>query len=414
MRKVDYERKRWFIAVAAGLMQLCLGAVYAWFICKIPLVQSLGWGDPVARTTMVVMMAAIGVAAFFGSSQADKMGVRQAATLGAVLLGLGTLLAGFAAERNNLLMFYIGYGVVGGCGFGLAYITSIAVLIRWFPDHRGLILGAVLLGFGAGVALMGYFEPIMFLTLGGAKTCYVMGAVILFLATGATQLIANPPEGWLPKGFTPPDPDVATADSFTFGEAIRTPQWWMLWAMLFLNVTAGLGFLSQLSPLAQYAIRKIVENVTPEELVRQEKMIVGLASICIGLGPLLWAAVSDHIGRRSVMITLFSAQFMLYIFQPYVSYVMQFAGIAGFLLSCFGGGFAMMAAYTADSFGTGHIGRVYGALLSAWVCAGIFALFLFSIPEVKPVTLYVAAGLVLLGTLITSFYQLPERRHTPQ
>lgn len=415
MSNENWENKRWYIAIAAIVMQLCLGSGYAWFILKIPLVQSLGWEDPVARTTMVLMMVSIGSAAFFCGGQADKIGGgRQAATFGAVLFGLGTLMAGFAAEQGNLWMLYIGYGVIGGCGFGLCYIASLATLIRWFPDQRGLIMGLAFLGFGAGAALMGYFEPIMFTSLGGAKTCFILGTIFLVLATGAAQLITNPPTNWLPKEFTPPESEIGAVHSFSFGEAIRTPQWWMLWAMLFLNVTAGLVFISQLSPLSQFALKKIVANITPEELVRQEKMIIGLASILIGLGPLFWAAISDHIGRRSVIITLFSAQFMLYIFQPYVSYVMQFAGIAGFLLACFGGGFALTAAYTADSFGTRHIGKIYGAILSAWVCAAICAPFLFGIPGVKPVTLFVAAGLVLLGTLISSFYILPEQKQVPQ
>ena len=415
MSNENWESKRWYIAIAAIVMQLCLGSGYAWFILKIPLVQSLGWGDPVARTTMALMILSIGVAAFFGGGQADKIGgARQTAMLGAVLFGLGALMAGFAAEQGNLWMLYMGYGVVGGCGFGLCSIASLATLIRWFPDQRGLIMGLAFLGFGAGVALMGYFEPIMFTSLGGAETCFILGTIFLVLATGAAQLIKNPPADWLPKEFTPPDSEIAAVHSFSFGEAIRTPQWWMLWAMLFLNVTAGLVFISQLSPLSQFALKKIVASITPEELVRQERMIVTFASVFIGLGPLFWAAISDHIGRRSVVITLFSAQFMLYIFQPYVSYVMQFAGIVGFLLACFGGGFALTAAFTADSFGTRHFGRVYGTMLSAWVCAAIFASFLLGLPGVKPVTLFVAAGLVLLGMLISSFYMLPQQKQVQQ
>ncbi|NLN59813.1 MAG: OFA family MFS transporter [Deltaproteobacteria bacterium] len=406
----NLEERRWLIATAAVVTQLCLGAAYAWVIFQIPLVQSLGWTEPVARTTIVIMMVSMGVGAFVGGSRADKGAVRRAATLGAILLGLGTLLTGFAATQGNLWVLYIGCGVLVGCGFGWSCVTSLGMLVRWFPDRRGLSMGLAFMGFGAGIALMGYYEPSMLTFFGGARTCFILGAAFLFLATGSARMFANPPADWLPKGFASTDARMTDVDSFRFSEAIRTPQWWMFWVMFFLSVMVGLGFVSQLSPFAQFALKKISPAITPEELVRQKSLIIGLASVFIALGPVLWAAISDHIGRRSVMITMFYVQSMFFLFYPYVSHLMQFAGIACFLFSCFGGSFAIIAAYAADCFGPGYIEKIYGTMLTAWGCAGVAAPVVFNLPVIKPLAFYLTSAILFLGFLIAIGCRPPKHK----
>ncbi len=410
MSNENLETKRWYIAIAAIVMQLCLGTVYAWSVFKKPLIESHGWSEPSVQATMMVMMAVIGVSAAFGGTLVDKKGPRFVATVGGILFGIGTLLGGLADQIGNLWLLYIGYGVIGGLGNGFGYVTPIATLIRWFPDKRGLVTGLAVMGFGAGAFFMGKIAPAMVNSMGVAQTFYIWGIIFLVLVTLSGQIYKNPPAGWLPAGFKPAASSVSAADSFTFDEAVKTPQWWMLWAMLFLNVSAGLGLISQLSPMAQDVVSKAQGITDPKVLAVAGGAILAYASIFNGLGRLFWASMSDFIGRKNVFITMFITQALLYIYLPQVSAVFLFTVIACYLLACYGGGFATMPAFAADSFGPGYIGKVYGIMLTAWGCAGVFGPLVFSLPAIKPIALYVAAGILALGFLIAISYRPPKHK----
>ncbi len=410
MSNENLESKRWYIALAAIVMQLCLGTVYAWSVFKKPLIASHGWSEPSVQATMMIMMAVIGISAAFGGTLVDKKGPRFVATIGGILFGIGTLLGGLADQIGNLWLLYIGYAVIGGLGNGFGYVTPIATLIRWFPDKRGLVTGLAVMGFGAGAFFMGKIAPAMVNSIGVAQTFYIWGVIFLVLVTGAAQIYKNPPAGWLPAGFKPAATAVSAANSFTFDEAVKTPQWWMLWSMLFLNVSAGLGLLSQLSPMAQDVISKAQGITDAKVLAVAGGSILAYASIFNGLGRLFWASMSDYIGRKNVFITMFITQALLYIYLPQVSAVFLFTVVACYLLACYGGGFATMPAFAADSFGPGYIGKVYGIMLTAWGCAGVFGPLVFSLPAIKPIALYVAAGILALGFLIAISYRAPKAK----
>jgi OFA family oxalate/formate antiporter-like MFS transporter len=405
----NLESKRWWIAIAAIVMQLCLGTVYAWSVFKKPLMTAHNWSEPSVQATMMIIMAVIGISAAFGGTLVDKKGPKFVATIGGVLFGVGTLLGGLADQIGSLWLLYIGYGIIGGLGNGFGYVTPIATLIRWFPDKRGLVTGLAVMGFGAGAFFMGKIAPAMVISLGVANTFYIWGIIFLVLVTGSAQVYKNPPAGWLPAGFTPAATSVSAADSFTFNDAVKTPQWWMLWLMLFLNVSAGLGLLSQLSPMAQDVIGKAQGITDPAVLAVAGGSILAYASIFNGLGRLFWASVSDYIGRKNVFIIMFISQALLYIYLPHVAGVVLFAVIACYLLACYGGGFATMPAFAADSFGPGYIGKVYGIMLTAWGCAGVFGPLVFSIPAIKGIALYVAAAILMLGFFISLAYRPPQR-----
>jgi OFA family oxalate/formate antiporter-like MFS transporter len=240
-----------------------------------------------------------------------------------------------------------------------------------------------------------------------ATTFYIFGVVFLVLCTASAMLFKNPPQGWLPAGFKPSSSTTSAADSFSIGEAITTPQWWMLWAMLFLNVSAGLGLLSQLSPMAQAVVGKNEPNLDLAALAVAGGAILAYASIFNGLGRLFWASVSDKIGRKAVFATMFASQAVLYIVLPEIANTMLFTIIACYLLACYGGGFATMPAFAADSFGPGKIGRVYGTMLTAWAAAGIVGPLVFALEALKGKSLYVAAGMLGVGLLISLVYKRP-------
>jgi OFA family oxalate/formate antiporter-like MFS transporter len=406
MSNENLESKRWLIAIAAIVMQLCLGTVYAWSVFKKPLMASHGWGETSVQVTFMLCIGLIGIAAAFGGTLVVKKGPKFVATIGGILLGFGTLVAGLADQMGNLYLLWLGFGIIAGIGNGFGYITPIATLIRWFPDKRGLVTGLAVMGFGAGAFFMGKIAPPMVISMGVANTFYIWGVIFLVLCFGAAQMFKNPPKGWLPAGFTPKASAGVTAVSFTFDQAIKTPQWWMLWTMLFLNVTAGIGLISQLSPLAQDVVRKANPDMAAAALALVGGSILAYASIFNGLGRLFWAWTSDAIGRKNVFITMFVTQAILYFILPQIASQLMFTVFACYLLACYGGGFATMPAFAADSFGPANIGKIYGIMLTAWGAAGIVGPLVFA--EIKSIAVYVAGALLAVGFLIAVSYKRPQ------
>ena len=425
----NLESKRWWIAAAAVVIQLCLGTVYAWSVFKIPLMNMHGWDGKTVQYTFMILMGIIGLAAAFGGMLVDKKGPRFVATIGGILFGIGTLVAGYADQTGNIILLYLGFGVIAALGNGFGYVTPIATLIRWFPDKRGLVTGLAVMGFGAGAFFMGKIAPGMIASFkevdaagkviasGVSTTWYIWGVIFFVLVTGAAQMFKNPPKGWLPAGFKPIASTVSAADSFTLGEAAKRPQWWMLWAMLCLNVSAGLGLISQQSPLAQDIYKKtmgLAGNLTPEQIAivaAAGGAVVAYAAIFNGLGRLFWAKISDNIGRKMVFMIMFATQAVLYVLiaKGYVASYYLFMIVCCYLLACYGGGFATMPAFAADSFGPANIGKVYGFMLTAWSAAGLIGPYVFEV--FKPQALFIAAGLLTVGFFITLAYKTPKGKN---
>ena len=429
MSNENLETKRWGIAAAAVVIQLCLGTVYAWSVFKIPLMNMHGWEGKTVQYTFMLLMLIIGLSAAFGGTLVDKKGPRFVATIGGILFGIGTLIAGYADHIGSIALLYLGFGVIAALGNGFGYVTPIATLIRWFPDKRGLVTGLAVMGFGAGAFFMGKIAPAMIaafkqvdpsgnvISSGVSMTWYIWGVIFLILVTGAAQLFKDPPKGWVPAGFKPSTTSVSAADSFKFGEAVKRPQWWMLWAMLCLNVSAGLGLISQHSPLAQDIYRKtmgLLGDLTPEQIAivaAAGGTVVAVAAIFNGLGRLFWAKISDNIGRRMVFLIMFATQAVIYLLvaMGYISNYYLFIVVSCYLLACYGGGFATMPAFAADSFGPAYIGKVYGFMLTAWSAAGLIGPFLFEV--FKPQALYIAAILLVVGFVIALAYKPPKGKN---
>ncbi len=407
MANENLESKRWFIALAGVVIMLILGTVYAWSVFVKPIVAAQGWEMKVVSRVFMLIIGVIGISAAFGGILVDKKGPKFVAILGAILYGTGVLLGGIALHTGSFWFLLIGYGVIGGIGNGLAYVVPIATLIRWFPDKRGLITGLAVMGFGFGAFFIGMIIPGLINKVGVANAFLVLGAIYLILNLLASITLKNPPAGWLPKGFTPASTTVSAADSFSWTEASKAPQWYMLWCMLFLNVTAGMGLLSKLSPMAQEVI-KFAQNIDdPAKLAIMGGGVLATASIFNGLGRLFWAAVSDKIGRKGTYMVMFLTQAILYILLPQITSVLVFTIIACYLLSCLGGGFAVMPAFAADSFGPTYIGKVYGFLLTAWGAAGVVGGFVFAQFD-KQQSLYTAAGCLILGFFIAMMFKRPK------
>jgi OFA family oxalate/formate antiporter-like MFS transporter len=417
-----FQRKRWSIAVAAVVIQLCLGTVYGWSIFKNELVANHGWDELATSITFMVCIGVIGLAAAFGGILVDRKGPRLVATLAGVLFGIGTIIAGIGIAKTNLPMLYLGYGVIAGMGNGLGYVTPIATLIRWFPDKRGLVTGLAVMGFGAGSFFIGQIAPGMIANWGAAKTLSSWGAVFLVLIVIAAQWLENPSTDSL-QITQESDIKRKTNDSFGYQEALHTPQWWLEWGMLLLNITAGIGLISQLSPIASELYRPLITaQLAGRDLVQAADAaggtLVAIAAIFNGLGRLIWSWLSDSLGRRRIFSIMFLSQSILYSITPHVNSYYLFMVIACYLLACYGGGFATMPAFAADSFGTKNIGRIYGTMLTAWSIAGLCGPLIFAAARETThnfsAALYISSVLLLVGFSLSRLYKNPRHQSRPQ
>lgn len=410
-------QNRWSVAVAGVVMQLLLGTVYAWSVFKNPFMAAHGWSGQQVGFAFTLVILFIGVAAAFGGRFVDKAGARKVATLAAVLFGLGTILTGVADKIGSLPLLYLGYGVIGGIGNGLGYVTPIAVLVRWFPDKRGFITGLAVMGFGFGAAIMGQIAPFLIpktgmvngtlsitnAGLGLAATFYIFGGVFLVALLVAAQYLNNPPAGWTPPAPVQKKAAAPSVASVDLAGALRMPQFYILWLLLFINVTAGIGLISNLSPMAQEAcgISAVVAGT-----------VIFITSLFNGLGRIFWSSLSDKLGRKGVFLLILGTQVPLFVLLPRIGNVAAFTIVACYILACYGGGFATMPAYAADTFGAKNMGSIYGKILLAWAAAGVAGPVLME--KIKSssgsfrVAIYVAAGLLTVGFVINLLYRRPS------
>ena len=269
------------------------------------------------------------------------------------------MVAAFAAAHHSLAGLYFGYGVLAGFGMGMGYICPVATLVKWFPDRRGLMTGVAVCGYGAGALVMSPLAAREILAYGVPATFLTLGIVYLAVVVLTAQFYQNPPQGWRPEGWEPRSAvsKAASTYDFTVKEAMATPQFWLLWFMLFLNVSAGIMVISQASPMAQQLV-----GLTPVTAAG----IVGVISIFNGLGRVFWAAVSDFLGRARVYFLLYLIQVGVFFSLPHLHTAALFTAAVAIVGLCYGGGFGTMPSFTADFFGAKFMGGIYGWILLAW------------------------------------------------
>jgi MFS family permease len=381
--------RRWLVAAAGTALMACLGTVYAWSLFAQPLSAAFGWSA--ARTTAPFAAAIffLGVGAILGGRWQDRAGPRPVAIAGAMLWGIGNLLAGLGTARLGSPWLIATFGVVGGLGLGLGYVTPVAAVTKWFPDKRGLGSGLVVMGFGLGAFFYAMLlkslpsfaavaaEAAALAKAGGGplsagstvillRTFTASGAFFLLLGGAAATLVADPPAGLLlpapaaARAVTP-----GPAADMTPAQALRRPQFWSLWAMLFLNVTAGILFISNAVPI----LRELT-GAAPGAAAAA----YGAIAVANGIGRFFWGAVSDRIGRRGAYVLIYGIQVLIFLAASRVhalGAVSALSALFALVLLCYGGGFGTMPSFVADWFGTRHLGVNYGWILSAWGVAGV-------------------------------------------
>ncbi|MEO8442202.1 MAG: OFA family MFS transporter [Betaproteobacteria bacterium] len=355
------KSERWKIAIAGVLLQMVLGSVYAWSVFRTPLATQFGWTIPQVTLTFTITILALSCAAFAGGLWLNRSGPRVVAVTGGLLYGLGVFLASFT---DRIEWLYVTYGLVGGIGLGLGYIVPVAVLVRWFPDRRGLITGIAVGGFGAGALVTAPIATALIERVGVLSTFAWLGLAYVVTAPLAGWFMRNPPEGiFREQALRTRGIAQHTIANFTLREALRTRQWWILWLILFLNVSAGISLISQQAPLYQE-----LAGVS----AALAAVMIGVASIGNALGRVFWAWSSDYLTRRATFMLLFVIQVALFWILPGLGSAAALTLTAFVILSCFGGGFGTMPASVTDYFGAQNVGPIYGLMLTAWGLASLF------------------------------------------
>jgi OFA family oxalate/formate antiporter-like MFS transporter len=361
----DPTRGRWWVVVAAVLVQLALGAVYAWSVFNKPLQDQFGWSKAEAVLPFEVAIGTIFIGSLIGGRIQDRLGPRPVALGGAVLYSVGIMLASLVSSSDQLWLLVATYGVLGGIGLGAAYITPIAMLVKWFPDRRGLITGIAVAGFGFGAVVTAPAAKALLNGTDDKPSVFLpLGIAYLVAAIAGASFFRNPPAGYRVPGYEPAKagPAVAGTRVYTLSEALRTPQWYMLTAILALNTTCGIALISQASDAAQD-----IAGVTAATAAG----LVGALGLFNGAGRVAWAWLSDRIGRMRAFVGMLGLQAVCFAVLPHAAAFAVFAVLAALIYLAYGGGFGTMPATAADYFGTPNAGAIYGAMIVAWSIGGV-------------------------------------------
>ena len=425
---------RWLIPPAALCVHLCIGQAYAFSVFNLPMTKLIGITQSAPQDWKLTELGWIFSLAIFilGTSAAllgrwvEEAGPRKAMFTAALCFGGGFLVSAFGVCLHNLWIVYLGYGVLGGIGLGLGYISPVSTLIKWFPDRPGMATGMAIMGFGGAafiaaplsVWLMAKFSAPNH--VGVAETFIILGFIYLcFMMVGAA-IVRVPPPGWAPEGYVAPAQSkrLVTDQHVYVYDALKTPQFWLIWWILCLNVTAGIGVLGQASAMSQEMFHGRITAVAASGLV-------GLFSLFNMGGRFVWSSVSDYIGRKNTYFVFFALGTFLYALVPSAG-AMGSVGLFVFcyavIFSMYGGGFATVPAYLRDMFGTRYVGAIHGLLLTAWSMAGIFGPVLVNYireynitqgvakAQAYNVTMYVMAGLLIVGFVCNLFVKSVHQR----
>jgi MFS family permease len=426
---------RWLVPTAALAIHLAIGQAYAFSVFNLPMTKLIGITQPSAAdwklTTLgwifSIAIVFLGLSAAFGGKWLEAAGPRKAMFTSAVCFSGGLLVAALGVSLHQIWIVYLGYGVIGGIGLGLGYISPVKTLITWFPDRPGMATGMAIMGFGGGAmigaplanALLSHFKSPT--SVGVTQTFLVMGLLYFCFMMYGVFTVRLPAVGWKPKGYVPPaqPKKLVTMANIQADQAIKTPQFWLLWGVLFLNVTAGIGVLGQASPMIQ-------EMFPGKVTVAAAAGFVGLLSLFNMGGRFFWSSLSDYIGRKNTYIAYFLLGAILYGLVPSTgrmgSVVLFVVGYAA-IMSMYGGGFSTIPAYLRDLFGTMQVGAIHGRLLTAWSAAGVAGPVLVNYireyqlnhgvakADAYTSTMYIMAGLLVVGFICNFLVKEVGKRH---
>ena len=411
---------RWLIACMGTLLQVALGTVYAWSFFQKPVMTACHWSNTQAAGAFSLAIFFLGLAAAWGGINLPRFGPQRLAMTGGALFGVGYLLGAYALARHSVPLFYLGYGMIGGIGLGLGYVTPVATAAKWFPDRKGTVTGMVVMGFGFGALVMSkLLAPALMLWTGGnlVTVFTALGLVMIVVTLPAGYCLVNPPAGYLPEGFVAPA-EVMGKDGLTTmtpRDGLFSWRFLLMWIVFFLNINVGIMFISFQSPLLQDLLKRTMDGA----LVGQPQVIAGLAasgatliaisSLFNGIGRFFWGGLSDRIGRAMTFRLILGSQLPVFIALIYVTNPVVFSVLVCYVLLCYGGGFGTMPSFVQEVFGSKLMPVIYGVILTAWGFAGVtgpqIVAFLkdHAPKDAAHFAFAIAAGMLLTGVVITLF-----------
>jgi MFS family permease len=426
---------RWLVPPAALCVHLCIGQAYAFSVFNLPMSKLIGitqsapddWKLTELGWIFSIGIFVLGTSAALLGRWVEEGGPRKAMFAAACCFGGGFLVSALGVYLHNIWIIYLGYGVLGGFGLGIGYISPVSTLIKWFPDRPGMATGMAIMGFGGAafiasplsVWLMKQFSTPTH--VGVQETFIVMGIVYFCFMTVGSIIVRVPAPDWKPEGWVAPaqPKKLVTSQNVYVYQALKTPQFWLIWLVLCLNVTAGIGVLGQASAMSQEMFPGRVTAVAAAGFV-------GLMSLFNMGGRFFWASMSDLLGRKTTYFIFFALGALLYALVPYfgaIGSVTLFVLAYGIIFSMYGGGFATVPAYLRDMFGTQYVGAIHGLLITAWSMAGIFGPVLVNYirqyniehgvakAQAYNVTMYVMAVLLVIGFICNALITEVHQRH---
>ena len=405
---MEKQKNRWLIAASAVGIHISIGSVYAYSVMTLPLNQLHGWQKSDITLAFSLAILFLGFSAAFLGRTVEKMGPRKSGRLAAIFYTAGIMGSGLAVKLGSLPLFLVCYGVIGGIGLGVGYITPVSTLVKWFPDRRGLATGMAIMGFGFAAMVFGPIMAKLFQLMDIWKVYLVLGSVYFCLIYGSSLYIAPPPAGWLPPGYSAAgeaaegkktlNRDLA---QLTVAEAIRTRRFYLMWIMLFINITCGIALISVASPMAQEVI-----GLTP----MQAATMVGLMGLFNGGGRIGWASLSDYLGRTRTFMAFFVIQLCAFTALANTTSGLVYQGLIFLILTCYGGGFSTLPAFLGDMFGTKQLGTIHGYELTAWGIAGMVGPSIVTrVLEATgsyTTTLYIFAGFLTFAFVVSCLMSL--------
>lgn len=428
-------QSRWMIPPAALCVHLCIGQAYAFSVFNLPLTRVLGVtqsqpGDWQLTTLGWIFSLAIvflGLSAAFGGNWVERAGPRKAMFLAACCFGGGFVVSAFGVWAHSIWLLYLGYGVLGGIGLGIGYISPVKTLMTWFPDRPGMATGMAIMGFGGGamigaplaVGLMQFYSSPE--SVGVAWTFVTMGIIYFIFMSIGSLIVRIPRPGWKPAGYVEDRKaqKLVTNADVDVNQAMKTPQFYLIWFVLFLNVTAGIGVLGQASAMSQEMMPGAIEAAAAAGFV-------GLLSLFNMGGRFAWATLSDYIGRKNTYIIFFVLGMALYALVPgtaAIGSVFLYVLFYCIIISMYGGGFSTVPAYLRDIFGTMHVGAIHGRILTAWAAAGVAGPVMVNYiraaqinsgvapAQAYTVTMYIMVALLLIGLICNLCIKAVDSRH---
>ncbi|MDO7850227.1 L-lactate MFS transporter [Hymenobacter convexus] len=423
---------RWLVPPAALAIHLAIGQAYAFSVFNKPLGALISrdvakpapddWTPLQIGVTFSIAIVLLGLSAAIFGKWLERVGPRKAMLASSLCFGGGFLIASLGVHLHSIWLLYFGYGFVGGIGLGIGYISPVSTLIKWFPDRKGVATGMAIMGFGGGAMigsplannLMNHFKDSA--PLGVAPTFIVMGIIYLIFMQFGVWTIRVPADDWKPAGYVPSTEhnDMITTANVSADNAIKTPQFWMLWVVLLCNVTAGIGVLETASPLIQETFSDTAMGAGKGVTAAAAAGFVGLLSLFNLLGRFFWSSASDKLGRKVAYAIYFGLGILLYALIPTLGHNLQltlFVAVACVIISMYGGGFATAPAYLSDLFGKYQVGAIHGRLLTAWSTAGVLGPLIvhylsdsrkaqgFTGAAAYQTVFYTMAGLLVVGFL---------------